>query len=456
MTDRGPALDELTSERDRPAAGRTTRSAWVRRGLAAAALVAAAAVLGPSLLSGGDEPDPPRREPTASPGPTSAPPPTEPPLSALRWTLRGDLAGDAAFTAAALAVVQAVDPTVERVLYAGTLPDHSRIVLVGAGDQDSSGLAFRGAGMQALHVPAGAAPSAGRISFAGHVASPDDIAGWAGRARNGEVVAVLLGRPVPLDAQVSTTIDYSDDGRVGRSWQPARGRDGSAIVELGHDTDPLVVARTTSDEPTEPLLMAVDGDLTPKTRSAVAAKVRIGGLDSSYRGPARRDLPFAVVDGAWTLLDPRRADIRVAWSGRIRGRQRGALLVLRRPDGPTFQLFVLDGDDGYAYPQGVRHVPWGEADQVPWILQTGQPGTPLTLVNPSGAGTVVIEPPGGQEPRRVRIGANGLANLGGDQAVDAHELSGAQITVLSPKGREVATTEWSESDNFDPFALESP
>jgi hypothetical protein len=31
------------------------------------------------------------------------------------------------------------------------------------------------------------------------------------------------------------------------------------------------------------------------------------------------------------------------------------------------------------------------------------------------------------------------------------------ITVLSPKGREVATTTWSEAGyDFDPFALESP
>ena len=457
MTDRGPALDELTSERAQ-APRVPTRSAWVRRGLAGAALVAAVALLGPSLLSQGDKPDEPRPEPTTSPGPTSRPPPTEPALSALRWTVRGDLAGNTEFAEAALAAVRVEDPGAEKVLYAGTLPDRSRIALVGTGTgPEASGFAFRGATVHALHVPAGKAPSAGRVTFAGGVESADGLAGWAGRVRNGEVVAVLLGRPTPLDAQVSTAIDYSEDGDISRSWEPVHSRDGSAVVELGRDTDPLVVARTTYDDTIDPLLMSVDGDLTPRSREAVAAQVRVAGLDGAYRGPARRELRRAVVDGAWALLDPRSADIRVLWSGRMGAHRRGALLLVRRSDGPTFQLFVFQEADGRAFPQGMRHLPWAGADTVPWILQTGQPETPLTLVNPTGAGTAVIEPPGGQAARRVPIGRDGTANLGDDQAIDAHELSGSVITVLSPKGREVATTTWSEAGyDFDPFALESP
>lgn len=455
VTDRGPVLDELTSERDRAAPRVHTRSTWVRRGLAAAVLVAVGAVVGPNLLSGGDEPTPPRPEPTTSQVPTPAPTPIEQPLSALNWTVRGDLAGDAGFVAAALAAVQAADPAAEKVMYAATLPDGSRIALVGAGDHEATGLAFRGANVQALHVPAGAAPAAGLISFAGGIAGPDGLAGWAGRSgRGGAVVAVILGRPVPLDVRLSVAIDYSADGRSDRSWQPVRGRDGSAIVSVGRKTDPVLVARTNADDSVDPLLMDVDGAiaLSARHRQEVAAKVRIAGLDSSYRGRRGRALRLGVVDGIWALLDPRDAQIRAVWSGGLGGNKRGVLLVVRRADGPTFQLFLLEQGAGRVYPQGVRHVPWAHADLLPWITQTGEPSTPLLLVNPSGAGTAVLQVPGAGE-RRVRIGADGLANLGDDQAVASTVLSG--VTVLSPGGRTVASIDWPNSGDFDPFALAS-
>jgi hypothetical protein len=456
VTDRGPVPDELTSERDRPAPRVQTRATWVRRGLAGAVLVAVGAVVGPNLLSGGDEPRPPRPEPTTSQLPTSQPTPSEQPLSALNWTVRGDLAGDAGFMTAALAVAQVRDPTMEKVMYAATLPDGSRIAFVGAGDHEATGLAFRGANVQALHVPAGAAPSAGRLSYAGQISVPDALAGWAGRTRSGEVVAVLLGRPVPLDARLSVAIDYSADGRADRSWQPVHGREGSAILSLGRKTDPVVVARTNADRDVDPLLMDIDGGLSVGgRRQAVAAKVRVGGLDGSYRGPEGRALRLGVVDGVWALLDPRDAQIRVVWSGRLGGNRRGALLVVRRADGPTLQLFLLQQGAGRVYPQGVRHVPWAHADLLPWITQTGEPSTPLLLVNPRGAGTAVLEPPG-RARRRVPIGADGLANLGDDQAVASTQLSGSTVTVLSTSGRTVASIDWPNAGDFDPLALASP
>jgi hypothetical protein len=458
VTDRGPVLAELTSERDRRAARVQTRSLWLRRGLAGAVLVAVAALVGPSLLSGGDEPKPTRPEPTTSPEPTSQPTPSEQPLSALNWTVRGDLARDTGFVAAALAAVQARDPAAEKVMYAATLPDGSRIALVGAGDHEATGLAFRGANVQALHVPAGAAPSAGLISFAGGIAGPDGLAGWAGRSgRGGAVVAVLLGRPVPLDVRLSVAIDYNPDGRIVRSWQPVAGRDGAAIVTLGRKTDPILVARTNVDDSVDPLLMDVEGaaGLTGRSRQTLAAKLRIAGLDSSYRGPQERALRLAVVDGIWELLDPRDAEFRVVWSGGLGGTKRGALLVVRRADGPTFQLFLMQEGADRVYPQGVRHVPWAHADVLPWITQTGEPGTPLLLVNPSGGGSVALLPLGAAA-RRVVIGADGLANLGDDQAVASRELSDSTVTVLSPSGRIVATIDWPNEGDFDPFALATP
>jgi hypothetical protein len=375
----------------------------------------------------------------------------------LHWRVRGDLARDAGFTGAALAVVRAAYPDSEKVLYAGTLPDGSRIALVGTSDPDAAGLTFRTSNVQALHVPAGAEPSAGRVTYAESIETPDDLAGWAGRGRSGTVFAVLLGRPAPLDAQVSTTIEYSDDGSIGRSWQPVRSRDGSAILDLGRHTDPIVVARTAYDNSSGALLMDVDGSLSlnPRSREAIAAKVRITGLDSSsYRGPDRRELRRAVVDGTWALLDPRLADIRMLWSGRLDAGKRGALLLVRRADGPTFHLFLSQLGAGETYPQGVHPVPWDQADLRPWITQTGEPGTPLFLVNPSGEGTVLLEPPGAAK-RRVLIGADGLAKLGDDLAFASRELAGSSITVLSPGGRVVVNTEWPASD-FDPFALDSP
>jgi hypothetical protein len=395
--------------------------------------------------------------PTTSQVPTPAPTPIEQPLSALNWTVRGDLAGDAGFTTAALAVARARDPAAEKLMYAATLPDGSRIALVGAGDHEATGLAFRGANVQALHVPAGAAPAAGLLSYAGQISAPDALAGWAGRSGSGEVVAVLLGRPVPLDARLSVAIDYSADGRSGRSWQPVRGRDGSAIISLGRKTDPVLVARTNADKNVDPLLMDVDGGLSlgGRSRQTVAAKVRVTGIDGSYRGPEGRALRLGVVDGIWALLDPRDAQIRAVWSGRLGGNKRGVLLVVRRADGPTFQLFLLEQGAGRVYPQGVRHVAWAHPDLLPWITQTGEPSTPLLLVNPSGAGTVVLQPPGAEQ-RRVRIGADGLANLGDDQAVASTELSGSTVTVLSPGGRTVASTVWPYEGDFDPFVLATP
>ena len=453
MTDGVPGHDELSSEPDGGTVPAGIGPRWVRRGLAAAVVVALAGAFGPNLVDGGDDPERPRPEPSASRQPLVEATSTPPPLSPLVWTVRGDLAGDSGFAAAALAAAREQAPAAEKVLYAATLPDGSRLALVAVSDRPSSGSAFRGAGMQALHVPLGAAPAAGRISFAGSVASPDDLAGWAGHGRGGEVFAVLLGRPVPLEAQVSSAILYTKVGTASRSWQPVSSRDGSAIVRLGRDTDPLVVARTPYGEDTFPLLMTVDGDLTEAARDGVAAMVTVEGLDTSYRGPPRRALLRAVVDGTWVLFDPRRAEVQVLWSGPVGGGQRGALLRMRRPDGATFQLFALQDEGGGTFAQGLRHVPWADGDVVPWVLETGQPGTPLLLINPAGAGTALVRRSRGEDPLRLRIGRNGLANLGGDQGAAMRRFSGASLTVLSPSGRVLVETDWAEFGQSDPFVV---
>ena len=445
-------LDELSSARERDASAQPAgRSAWVRRVLAALVVVALGALTVANLLGDGDEPERPPMRPTPSQQPSREIAPTSQPLSALRWTVRGDLADDTEFTGVVLDVARSRDPAAEKVLYAATLPDRSRFALVATGYDDAGG-SFRSAGVTALHVPAGSAPAAGQLSFAGEVTNPDALVGWAGRSRSGEVYAVLLGRPVPLEARLSSAIDYSSDGTAHRGWVPVRSNDGSAIVELGTETDPLLVAWMRYGEEASPLLMSVGGDITPRARHVVAASLRIHGLDSSYRGPNRTELRSAVVDGSWALLDPRRTDIRVLWSGVVTGASRGALLLLRRPDGPTFQLFV-QGDGGAVSAQGIRHLPWADADVTPWIIGTGQPGEPLLVVNPTGAGTATIDPAGGENPWRLRIGRSGIADLGTDPALVSQLLPGTHITVVSPSGRRVVETEWTGED--DPYVLDS-
>ncbi len=448
-------LDELSSAHERDTSPQQGgRSALLRRGLAALVVVALGGLTVANLLGDGDVPERAPVRPTPSQQPTHEVTPTSQPLSALRWTVRGDLADDAEFTGAVLDVARANNPATEKVLYAATLPDRSRLALLGDGYEDAAGLGFQPAGVTAFHVPAGSSPAAGRLSFAGEVTDPDSLVGWAGRSRGGDVYVVLLGRPAPLAARLSSAIDYTSDGGARRGWQPVRGRDGSAIVELGNDTDPLVVAWTTYGETTSPLLMSVGGDITPKARHDVAASLHIDGLDGAYRGPDRAELRSAVVDGSWAVLDPRRADIRVLWSGVVVGRSRGALLLLRRPDGPTFQLFV-QGEGGAVSAQGIRHLPWADADVTPWIVRTGEPGAPLRVVNPSGAGTATIAPAGGEEPVRLRIGRSGLAEIAAESSFLARTLPGAVITVRSPSGRQVVETEWTGEDELDPYVLDS-
>ncbi len=450
-------LDELSSARERDTSPqRAGRSAWARRGLAALVVVALGGLTVASVLGEGDEPERPPLRPTPSQQPSREITPTSQPLSALRWTVRGDLAGDTEFTDAALAAARVADPRTEKVLYAATLPDRSRLAFAAVGYDGSGGLGFQPSGVTALHVPAGSLPAAGHLSFAGEVTDPDALVGWAGRSRSGEVYVVLLGRPAPLSARLSSAIDYTKDGTAHRGWQPVRGRDGSAIVELGDETDPLVVAWTTYGEDSHPLLMPVGGDISPGARAAVAASLRIDGLDGSYRGPNRDELRMSVVDGSWAVLDPRRTDIRVLWSGVVTGESRGALLLLRRPDGPTFQLFV-QGERGAVYGHGIRHLPWADADVTPWIIQTqtGQPGAPQLLVNPSGAGTATIASAGGEDSVRLRIGRNGIAEIGAESWFIVRGQPGARITVLSPSGRKVVETEWSGEEELDPYVLDS-
>ena len=368
--------------------------------------------------------------------------------------MRGDLADDADFAEAAVAHVRSqYEPMAEKLLYGQVLPDGSRLALVASADQGTTDSAFLGTVMFSVHVPAGAPVSEGRVSYAGSINSDDGLAGWTGHGRDGALYLVLVNRPAPLDAEISSRIRYRPDGSASRTWRTVTGRDGSAVVELTSKVDQLVVARSRSGGPSVfPLLMTVDGELPPSMRERIAADLSINGVGGPYRGARSLPLRRAVLDGAWALVDPRDTEIRVLWSGELRGDQQGILLRLRRPDGAAFQLFVREeGTELFA--QEIRHVPWGEADVLPWVVQNGQPGSPLLLISPSGVGTVVVAPRDGSETRRLAIEADGLADLGDQGAVGA-DLTGALLTVLAPSGRTVVQTVWSDQAASDPFVLE--
>jgi hypothetical protein len=200
-----------------------------------------------------------------------------------------------------------------------------------------------------------------------------------------------------------------------------------------------------------PLMMMVDG-YPVQDRRDVAAGVHIAGLNGGYAGPSASALPGLVADAARALLDPATADIRVLWSGTVGGDWRAALVRLRRPDGATFQTVVFEHPGGETFIQDLRHVPWAAADVTPWLLATGQPGTPLLLLNPSGPGRVTITPVVGSRKRTIPIGRDGTANLGDDQAVAAQELFGATATVFDAGGRRVVRAALSDGSD-DPFLV---
>ena len=391
---------------------------------------------------------------TSSQQPTHEVTPTSQPLSALRWTVRGDLADDAEFTAAVLDVARANNPATEKVLYAATLPDRSRLPLCwGTATRTLPGPGFEPAGVTAFHVPAGSSPAAGRLSFAGEVTDPDSLVGWAGRSRGGDVYVVLLGRPAPLAARLSSAIDYTSDGGAGAAGS-------RSAVETGRRSSSSATTPTRSSwrgrrtARPRPRCSCPSGATSRRSaRHDVAASLHIDGLDGAYGGPDRTELRNAVVDGSWAVLDPRRADIRVLWSGVVVGRSRGALLA---PAGRARPSSSSSRARAGRSPCKASATCRGRTPTSPrGSSGPAEPGAPLRVVNPSGAGSATIAPAGGEEPVRLRIGRSGLAEIAAESSFLARTLPGAVITVRSPSGRQVVETEWTGEDELDPYVLDS-
>jgi hypothetical protein len=132
--------------------------------------------------------------------------------AALSWPTRGDLAADQTFAAGALARVRTERRQTQHLVYAGTLPDGSRLALVvmdRGGPQETSRVT---ADLKAVVARPGADIRSGSVRPVGSLTGLV-LAGWAGAATDGHVYAVVTGAA------------------------------GSELVDLGRGTGPSVVVR---------------------------------------------------------------------------------------------------------------------------------------------------------------------------------------------------------------------
>jgi hypothetical protein len=199
--------DQLASSRDPDGVRRMSRVTRLRRPLAVLGVlgvVAAGTVLGPDLVSTRGS-DAPAARPTRLRTDPLVPPATH--AAALSWPTRGDLAGDQTFAAAALARVRTERRQTQHLIFAGTLPDGSRLALVAmdrGGPQETSRAT---ADLKAVLARPGADIRSGSVRPVGPL---NDLspARWAGAATDGHVYAVVTGAA------------------------------SSALVDLGRPTDP--------------------------------------------------------------------------------------------------------------------------------------------------------------------------------------------------------------------------
>ena len=451
----GPAPSDELSSGDGEREG-LLANPWVVRGIGLLALAVGVVLVGPGLVSSSERPRPPDRNarPTASQRVTPTPTPTPRPAVALSWRARGDLADDRAFTAAVLERVGRDRVGASTVLLAATLPEGSRVAVVAVQPQELGIDVGSGVELVGVHVAPDAAIGQAAVVQTGGISGADELGGWAGHGTDGHVYALVVGRPEPFSLRVSGRLDWHPDGTATRRWRGVDSRDGAVVVDLGTRVDPLVVARREVLGLTYPLQLQVDGccDRAQPTRPIVVA-----GVDApSYRGPAPDGLPQAVFDVTRGVLDPDAVSAQVVWSGRLSNAERATLVVVRRRDGPTFQtLLAENGDPSTAegvgtWAQGLRPVPWADADRTPWLSDPGGgPTGRISLISPSGRGTAVVAE-AGRDPVTVRLDATGVALLPPGVG-NPYEGTATVVTVRAPSGRVVVKSAFSPQQLEDPF-----
>jgi hypothetical protein len=444
--------DLLASGRERER-GRGGVPAWVWRVTGLLVLGLVAVVAGPRLLSSpGPQPSPPPRPPTQSAPlvPLVLPRPVPP----LRWAPRGPEVGSAV-AVAAVARLRALRPGVDRLLWAGSLDGHDHLVVVSyrrrpnLSPEDPIEVA-------ALHVRRARDVATANGETIGYLGGAGSFVGVAWRGGDQRTRLLVLGRPTRLRVQVSSVVDYDPIGRDTRRWRDARLTHGVVVTDLGRQSDPVIVVRSTDrDATTSPAIIQVEG--LPDLPSP--DEVRVNGASSpAYAGPNAQGLAATLARAVSPLFDLRDADSTVVWSGKLAGGEghgaeprrigRGALVLVRRDDGPMFQAFVY-GAAGFLKSYPAIPVRWSVAGRLPYIFLPYEPGSPHMIINPSGPGSATFTPTVGR-PLRVRLDGHGVGTLPADSSF-ATRVSGSRVVVRDASGRIVLRSTMVNPDTANPF-----
>jgi len=429
---------------------------WRLAGLVAVGLVVVLA--GPGLLSGPDQ----RPQPAADVQPSTPPPAgvvgpnVEHVIPPLRWEPRGSQVRSA-FAIAAVARLSALRQGVDTLLWAGTLDGHDHVAVISYRRQpNQSGM--DSIEVAALRVRQLADVATARSQTIGYVSGPDGLVGLAWQGQDLHTRLLVLSRPAPMRLEVSSLIDYHADGRISRQWQGVTLHDGVAVTDLGRHVDPVIIVRAQDlGSGISPTLVEVGG------RRALPSpgEVTVAGVSAaSYAGPDRTVLVDGLARAVGRLFDLRHADARVLWSGRLAGglsdsgqriAGRGALVLVRRDDGATFQAFVFADQLGQGESSIANAVRWSVADRLPYAFSSYADGAPLVLINPTGPGSATITPATGS-PMRVDFNAEGVATVAID-AVTGRNISGADVVVRDPSGGTVLRSTLVDPGTVDAFGL---
>jgi hypothetical protein len=420
--------------------GRAGPPDWVWRVAGVLVIGLVAVLAGPQLLSssgpGQAQASPPRSALQASPHVRAAWPRSVPPL---RWVSRGPEVGSA-FAAAALARLREERPGVDRLLWVGSLDGQDHVAVISYRRQPNQ-FGTDSIEVAALRVRRTRDVPTAHSETIGYVSDADGLVGLARQGDDQHVRLLVLARPRAMDVQVSSAVDYDPIGRVGRSWRDTTLEDGVSVTDLGRHADPVILVRPVDvRSSTGPVLVQVQG----RPPLAGVDEVTVAGVSSpSYAGPGASRLVAALGQSVESRFDLRDADSTVVWSGKLvggirrdagsRATGRGALVVIRRHDGPTFQAFVYADPDGYLESSPASPVAWKVADRLPYAFSTHEPGAPLALVNPGGPGSATITP-GVGPTMHVRFDGNGVATVAANVA-DVPRLDGARVIVRGLSGR---------------------
>jgi len=380
--------------------------------------------------------------PAATPTPpseTAAPGPRD----VVRWEPRGNLVPDEAFLAAAMARVTSERPEATRLFFAGRLPDGSRLVLAGT-DVDRGMVATR---VHALLVPEGTAVETAMVTEGSALTDPQQVLAWAARGRGDRVIAVAMTRPGPVRFEVSGRVAFGSDGSAQRLWTPVYAGDGVVVEDLGRHADPIVTVRAVGPGVFSLPLVTRVVEKVPAVDVLPVAGVGAAG----YRGPDAVHLSRGLRAGAGAVADLDAARLEVLWSGELFRSRQLALVLVTRADGQRLQALVGQQGD-FEFPAGVRALPRGASDWLPWLLEPSSPDNPTLLLCPTGPGTLVYSRDG-RPDKVLPVSAGGVAALVEPGGLPP-SASGAVVTLLDLDGGEILRTTLPEPGFDDPLALD--